>query len=555
MTFFNQNAVYNPNANIESVVAQSNGRAVLFLFQPLARSFSDQAHRPLTYNLSTDFHHAAHHAAHRVNMGAQPRATVDAVLNQPSAAGVFLPAENPTTMIGLSHLSRTWKFMLVVNGNQQNTNEASMWSRSNESRTMYFGYCLDEPINPTTLHMSEPTLNHDCRMSITHKSSIQQYPTIGQNQTVPRISTMFDVDVVSPDVISALTSTPMQVNDPLHISRNADVTSTDGVLYATPIPTASNNLSNQVSPVVIDSIMHNPHDNLSQIIHAAIIGNSKMQSDIELNRTGRFDSNNYTTGDIITETMESYFQSGTSTVRTIGLNTDDIHTLGSIRHRYRPEIIPTTSDQSIMFSPYDQTNRTVNSVFCSLLCSVIPALLMKGQILQFSFQYQTRNFQNGHDDNWVIQSVQSAIPMDNYTLQNKINAIMFDLQHGLFRMMKDTRDHFEVSGSFGVANVSHCYINFYCDSKQMLDPYEVPTIFGGLTSALLADQNTTFQNTAQYSSLLTALTNKEITEYIPEMRDTAPHYRQSGTPAVINPMSNNGYNNTSVPYIPPDIFR
>ena len=58
----------------------------------------------------------------------------------------------------------------------------------------------------------------------------------------------------------------------------------------------------------------------------------------------------------------------------------------------------------------------------------------------------------------------------------------------------------------------------------MVDPYEVPTIFGGLTSSLIADPNTHYHNTSQYGQLLTAMTGSELYENIPEMRDTSPAY-------------------------------
>jgi len=550
------NGFYNPNDHLLQVAGQSNARAVLFLFSPMQRSFADQAHRPVTYLMNDDAWHLAREVAHRANIGGQPRALVDGAVYRPDMLGAVMPAESPTAIIGLSHLSGNWKFMLVINGGTAPQNQASIWNRNNQGREIYFGYCIDEPINPMTLGMSEPTVNNDAKLVITHKSFIQVLPTIGATAQVPRVQTMFDVDIVPPDSLRNIVSGPMQLNDPLNLCRNAEITTAEGLSFAIPQPIAANDLAMQPRPIPIDSMMHNPQDNLASLMHAAILGNAKLTSDKALNRDSPFDGN-HTRGDVLSESMENYFQSGTAAVRS-GLNPETLYTLGMIRQQYAPDVVPIGFDRTTMFSPYDQSTRSANAVFASLLCSAIPPLLMQAQILHFAFQYQTRNYQNNHPDNWAIHSVQTAIPMDGATQQYKVQAVMHLLMQGLFRMMKETRGDFEVAGTFGVANVSHCYINFYCDNNQMVDPYEVPTIFGGMTSTLIADHNTTMHNTQQYSKLLTAMVASEVNESIPEMYNNAPVFQLSHQPSNgprYDQSPSLPASGISVPNLSPDLFK
>ena len=534
MSFSNHSGMYDPNRALVSVAQQSQGRAVLFLFQPLTRPFTDQAHRPLTYRMTEDIFNAAHEAAHRVNMGMPQRKAVDTVVNRSDTMAAIVPSFDPTVRIGLSNLSATWKFMLVINGDYTPPDQVSTWGRDNAGREIYFGYCLEEPINPMTLHMSQPTLNPDARLNITHKSVIQCYPAHSAQASIPRFVTMSDADLIDPLVATALSSAQLQVSDPLHLSQNADVTSGQGgVIYAIPQPAAANNLSNLITPVIVDTRMQNPQDNLATLMNAAILANGKLNSDQQFGRDNPFTSN-LSRGDVVSESMESHFQSSTSTILHGNLRPDVPHTLGQICQRYHPEVFPYTSDRSVMFSPFDQSQRSLSTVFCSLLCSAIPPLLMQLQILHFAFQYESRSYDHNQPDAWMIHSVQSAVSMPNELLMQKTQAIMHTLKTGLFRMMLEAKGDFAVHGSFGAANVSHCYINFHCDRERMVDPFEVPTIFGGLTSSLLADTNTTFQNTAQYSLLLNAMTGSEMQDYVPEMRDAAPTYSVTGDRAALS---------------------
>lgn len=545
MSFSQNTPYYNPNQMLTTVAQQAQSRTVLFLFQPLARSFTDQYHRPLTYNMSEDMLLAASHAAHRVNLGTSPKIAVDSVLNMSETQMSVMPSANPVARIGLSHLSGVWKFLLVTNGEPTNPQAVSMWTRANGGRELYFGYFAEEPLNPLTLHMTEPTLNDNARMVITHKSVIQRYPAHAAQVSSLKFNTMSNASVLDPAVLTHLTTESLQLNDPLHLSQNADLTAdnTTGTVYATPLPVAANDLSLTQGSVVFDAQMQTPRDNLGSLMKAAFMANSKLNSDEVMNHSERF-SGNLTRSDTVSESMENYFQASTSTIRQIGLRPDTMHTLGMVRQQYHPDVFPIATDRSVMFSPADQSQRSPSVVFCSLLSSAIPPLLMKAQILHFAFQYETRSYDTNQPDVWVIHSVQSAVPMPEDLLRRNVDAVMYELRTGLFRMMLESRGDFAVHGSFGVANVTHCYVNFYADNERMLSPYEVPSILGGLTSSLIADRSTTFQNTSQYAQLLNAMTGNELTDNIPEMRDFAPSYSASGDRAT-------GHTGLT---IPPSIF-
>lgn len=538
---------YDPNQALTNLVSAKRGPSVLFLFQPLARPFTDQLHRPLTYRLSDEVLTAAHVAAHRVeNQGKSPRAAVESVLAAPYALDAMMPSFDPMARIGLSNLSNTWKFLFVTNGFQSTPEKMTPWAQGNAGRELYFGYFVDEPINPTTLHMAQPTLNHDAKMVITHKSVIHSTVAHTPQASIPRFHTLMDAAMLDPMTMTALSDRPLQVNDPLHLSQNTEMQSGGaGVHYAIPQPVAANDLSYQSVPIAIDASLQNPQENLRTLMNAAIAANSKVQTDRQFGRNTAFEDN-YTHDDIISESMEGYFQSA-SAAANFGLRPDQAHTLGMLWQIYQPQVFPVASDRSVLFSPADQSRRHASTVFCALLSSAIPPLLMQAQILHLAFQYESRSYDRNQPQVWTIYSVQAAVPMPDEILHRKVQAVMQELEQGLFRGMVQQRGDFAVHGSFGVANVTHCYVNFHCDTERMVDPYEVPSVLGGLTTSLVADSNTTFQNSAQYAQLLQAMTGGEILEAPPETPTTTPGYAVNGEQAR--------FDGTGHPSIPAGLFR
>ena len=476
----------NGPTGVNNVSLTDRTNAILYLFSP--RQFFPQVKRPLVYNFSQSFIGAASEAMVSA-VSSNDRRPIDSLLYNPKVLACAMPASDHTTFLDLRPFSDLWTFMLIVD-NDRLPNTFGITSTLDNSRVIYYGYCLEEPQNPIA-HFGQNSINPNAQMIVTHKTKINRMSSVGAYDTTELVRTTGDVDIVMPNQFELVTNNELYMTRPQDLDQYM-ATDMEGWSIAT--IGEQQTIRNTPDPISIDTDLGLPRNNLQDLL----VGVANAYDNVSMKE---YSGPLYPTLDPIlgADTLTSAIQQNLHRPPTItgGLNEGDLITIGSVIARYNPRIQPVTPEP-IGFTIADQSQITPNIIFSSLLSSAVPTILANCAMVNFGFIY------NSYYDKFEVKVADPLLAISDSERTLRIRTIMTNLKQTIFPMIKERSD-FEIEGYFEVGGVSHCIINFLCDMIKNKDFYTVPSILGGFNNSLMGNAHIANNNSLQFNSLMHAL--------------------------------------------------
>lgn len=492
---------------------------ILYVFTP--RKWGTQTRRPLTYNFSADnFQEMAQRAIYEASTSyGSSRGNIDYLLASDFGKNVAIPASGNATSYNLDYLSENYTFVMVTHSTRNQMQNAS-FTLPGSKMTIHHGYFIDEPLN-MTLNSTNPTPNLNAQLVITHRTSVTESLTYGQQGQQRHLSST-DHDVINPDIMNAFSSNDTYYMAPHILHRTVGPTTPEGNYFTTLDLDSKLDPSSMQSSIESSTMMQVPHENVKHVLSAAAQTQDTVVASSELNMTPHDDMLlNSSYQDVLAANLSE----GTTHTSSIGnIDTNTVYTLQHIRNLYDPIIQPIVIPKTQYFETLDQTVTSPSTVYNSFLTTCVPVYLAKASISSLSFSYESTY------GNRKIHNSEPMVPMSNDELRRKVNSALSMIETYILKVIKHQRDDFEMVGNFACGGVSHSQIHFYCDNIRENAYFEMPGIFGGINSMLVGNENIATHNGFELAQLMTSLDDSDKpmvhdtrTTHSPNMHATYDH--------------------------------
>ena len=503
----------------------SSNKNILFLFTP--RAFQKQAIRPLAYSLNDKFVNEINDSILENIENVETFSMIRNLANSPNAQGAFIPVHNNPMEVNMNDFSNNWSFLLIVNNETANfTTHANgfgganspLTNRMRENRVVYSGFFLnDEPINRTTMNTGNPTLNPDATIMITHKTHTNKLTHMHNNgMTGKRSGVISDSDVVHPNIINKITNTGVHQLTPDILMENTEAHTDAESNYVTSSMYGENTeINNSQNTINIDSNLSSPKDNIRKILKGVVLATSAVLSIDHMGNYGQagdlssmLDSGH---DDLFTGTMRNSFKPHPDL---IGMSANDVVSIVELVARYDPTIQPVVIENTLNDS-VNQFDNTPRNIWSSMIVTTVPAIMSNCLLNQVSMQYDSYGV-DGRSPAVYFNDVGTIVDMTESEKQTKVNAFLYCISTDVFEMLYQARGHFSLQFSINIGGISKCILNFYSDDNKVAEPYEVPTIAGGLLSNMLGDVNVASHNGESLSGLaneLSGVNNESLREF------------------------------------------
>jgi hypothetical protein len=498
-----QSVPNNPYANPTNLIEKVNNTDnVLFLFAP--RAFAPQARRSLTYNFDDRFVNDAYNTLSQSQMRGTSAATaIHRIMSSQHAASAVVPT-GEGIVTRLDEFSDRWTFILVVNNERPKfeTGPATLLQNARANRAIYIGICLDEPVNPMTVHLTNPTLNMNALLQVTHRTQIHQMGSYGPNGAGPaRYSTVADVDIVNPQLVKNVTGGNQSLfrGTPDHLLKTTSGGwDEDGNMSFIDTDLDSAAIRPGQASYGINTIMSNPHSNLRTIISGISQSEETIIADRRLGAmsTSALPDNLGAAGndDYWSETLRAHLQSAASTRIDMGLSETEIVTMETIKHRYAPETYPVTYDKATMYGSADQAPATARNAYSSMIMQAAPAILAQTGLTEISCQFDT------HLDWHVINDV-GPLASGSFDQSHQAGvSFMTAFRAQVIEPIKIIRGDFRLTLVLQAMGVSNCLLHFLDDPYDG-EVFEVPSILGGFNTNMITNDVTRTHNAGNVATL------------------------------------------------------
>lgn len=456
--------------------------AVMYLFSP--RIFSDQAKRPFMYNFDGNFTQAAvdavqYHAQHRDS------SRIVAMVSNPQYTGSMMPTSHPDHMLSLRTISHQWTFMLVVNNDK--TSPEGITRSMADNLQLYYGYFLDEPINPN-FHMGRVTYNPTAQLVVTHKTIVNKTPWMGQYGQGSRLDTAANLDIIPTRSMGYMLDRPTTLIRPqeLYGSVSVDMEGRPIVMHDD-----STFLQNMEQSVDIQSKLSVPKTNIKKVLDAVATTHGSLVS-------GDLDGTVSLFSDGIYESLLAQnLQDGVANASiNIGLPSNVLINMDFVVRRYNPELKPLPMEHQPQYAQKDQAAPTASNVFSSLLSSIVPPILTDLILAELTFSY------NSYADAPTIHSYATLTPMAPQDAVERVHSALHRLRAEVFPILRAQRGEFDLNMSCDTSNATRVVLNFMDDTIRHADAFEVPTMLGGLNSPMIASADVATTNSGELGRLL-----------------------------------------------------
>lgn len=255
----------NPFATPGTFAGQA--KALLLLYSP--RVYGTQVIRPFAYGFTDK--------ALDMLMNGGP--TMSAALSRKDIAAsqeiasTIRPDDGMNSVsMDMNLMSNSWTFMLVIK--QPNNYRGVAMSASGVRTTVMTGYCIGEPANPFTLHMSTPTMNPACQFIVQNRQvlndSAAQIDAYGMRSAS---AVMWNDDIIDPSINMLATNRDLYYMTPSKVLDNYDYSGTEAGSISTPGMCAVS--ANDRTP--IQATLKTPGVHLKQIVESLDSQNKEAQ--------------------------------------------------------------------------------------------------------------------------------------------------------------------------------------------------------------------------------------------------------------------------------------
>jgi hypothetical protein len=451
------------------------GSAVMHLFSP--RAFSNQGKRPVAYKFDGNFlDRAVDAVSHKAT--SQGGGRINALISDPRMMGSIIPTITPDHMLNMEHMANFWTFMLIVNNDK--TGPGGLVRQMADNLKLYYGFFLEEPCN-AIMHMGRLTINPNAKMVVTHATVVNKTSHVNAWGTGQRWDSMADIDIIPSQMMGHMSDKPTTSMRPEDLFQNVFTDPMSGQVGI--MHDESKLLTNMGSSLDINSRLSVPKNNIKKVLDAVADSTMSMQA-------SQFDGPMIDLGtDTFTDLLGMNLRDGAS-AHDIGLPTNVVLTLEHVVQRYRPTFNRIDLPHHPQYLAGDQSIGSARNVFCSMLASVLPAIMADFILAQIGFRY------NSHMDAMQIDGVAPITPLPQEELKKRVEAFIFRLKSEIFPILKHQHGDFELSINCDCTSVTHINLNFFADSVASPEIFEVPTLLGGFNNPLIgsvgmADYNST----------------------------------------------------------------
>lgn len=484
-------------------ILQQQVKAAMWIFTP--RNMTAQAVRPLAYQFDDQFINQTAHAMMKADK-TKDSTDLNRLLNSPLMAETVRPEYDRFNYVALDKFSDRYTFVMAISnaGNLRSNLLISTNAPGSISRTLYYGYFLGEPYN-TVFHGSDPTFNFMAPMIITHKTVINQATSYLPSGSQTQYNTVVDASIVTPQELALITdpTRPAHMQTPNVLYDTMDATSArhnGGVMWDT--IGSETEVVNQAGQQAIAGALNVPVRHMNRIIKSVAAVNAGISADSKLGPlsggggTGFF-------ADEVTHRMSEQLRAISGISQYTELQENQLYTLGDIDRMYNPEVVIIQQPQHTLHGAQDQSIISVANQYNSLLTMVVPMILGAAGLSHLMFSYDS--YGDGFEPKFTSWAVGSAVPMTEQEKLDRVAAVMHELKNGVFAQMLK-RDHFTLHMNADTATMTQVTLNFACDNHKVVEPFEVPSVMGGLLTPLVADADVFARNGHELHNLVNILT-------------------------------------------------
>jgi hypothetical protein len=470
----------------------------MYLFAP--RQLRDQYKRPIIYNFNNQFIEDTYGVVADMSAGGlynEPSVPdLNRLYNMESAKSIIMPSAHGIP-IKTSLLSSCWTFILTIDNDDRSFMNYTQNATNN--RVVYYGFCIDEPINPLNMGGTVPTVNEGAFLIVTHKTIINMINKVGMYGPQTSQDTVCDVDVIPNQTFGTLTAEPFTLMTPESL-RKATSVEEDGSINSVLGYDAL--LQNGTKHSIYNSSLNSPKHHGRKILNALVHGVDSIKLD---EYTGTLSSgileggyNGAMGNEIVTSQIDAHLADTTNELYA-GLPVNEPINLGILMRSYDPDIQPIYIDQATMFDEVPQHYVSANNIYSSLLSTAMPSILSNVGLLTLAFNY--------HSPNRALEvlNVENFIQSTPQETSLRVRAAISLLERDLFSIIIANGGHFDLMCSVSCGGYSYITLNLL-DSTPHHGIYENCNTLGGVGSQLIGDFNTANHNISSLGNMISAIT-------------------------------------------------
>jgi hypothetical protein len=305
------------------------------------------------------------------------------IANNPNSYQCVKPSVDNITL-NTSYLSNYWTFLMEVDGELNtipNLNQSNkiIFNPNNSYKVIYLGFFDQEPVNPNTINLTNPTLNLNASMQITRKTIFKKVTPINNIQTNLRPNVVSDQVIATYDdmIFNPQSNTRFDNSYYLLNPENMEYDD-DGVA-----PLSYENSLNVTDNVGIESKWNSPKTHIKNISTALLDGAYIASSD--------FMDSSYGVEGFFGALQSIDNSKNISSVHNVGFDpTYEIVSLNVIVNSYNPDILIVNNNQRTeQLSVVDTNTITPETIYGSLIENNITSLLLKWGLSSISLSYDS----------------------------------------------------------------------------------------------------------------------------------------------------------------------
>lgn len=483
------------------------GNATLFLFSP--RNIINHFKRPLVYNFNNELVESiTQNIIERPNYAS----SISNVLNgTPSASQSIIPSADGT-QLNTAMYSDHWMFVFIFDEDPRKNMIITTMSNKLTTRTILIGICAHEPMSHSALSSMTPEqfLNPNCQLIVTKRLQMSKYQTAGVNGPSHKIKTVANDNVIHFDD-NVWGASQQQFNEannfftlkPFDVQTASDVNEMGS--------TSCVDFGNSLNIKRYDKIhadLESPRRHMKELLSSVESGSMHNAFD---EGAGGFSDGigiagfNNPEDDFRNCVVSSLKERHMSYNASFGNNVSDITqtflTIGMVMQNYNPQVYPIITPVHSNADIIPQHDPTINSVFSSLVCAVIPSYLNELGLSSIAFMYHSPM------KAYQLLDIKSSLNMSQQEFQYKWGALQYLMNTELFpTLLGNGEFDLQVNGS---VNATVDVVLNFLDWEQlpMGAIYQENAVLGGIVSPMVGTADYLKRNSVQLNGLIHAISS------------------------------------------------
>lgn len=497
------------------IVNYGKTHAYLYLFTPC--QMSQQVLRPYKYNFSGNLIDEIVTAKNSLVRSVAPNGLG---LCSEEINTSILPTANGIPL-DLDAINRSWTFVLIADLIPPTFEGRALKSPS--KRVISTGYCVDEPINPLTMHSSNPTPNPNCVLMFTKSTQTNIQTTYTANGPYTNITHSHDVDMIN-ELNGIVANQDMYAGTPNDIRSMvcSSGLTTDGVIAGSYGDLSLNNVKPERNSRMVSGLYKTPKELLTDITDS-IDRSIRFASSTTNGARNALNINNVGSSEDMADIAKAAFNTSVASSNTLipkaGIDTTKPILLRDLMFLYPDlDICPNSLPLSPFWSSSPQdaisARNTLSSMVASSLSNMLPACgVSTAYFTMRSYTKEGMRIIPGRAQ-WSIHQFEFVTDVLS-PAQQSANISMFEtyFETNLMPALRMIRGEFDLmvyANMMGYVLVDLVFCDDALTIKSGAAFYETSTSLGGLTNPMVANLEILNHNALQLDALLEGVIQKKI---------------------------------------------